>query len=124
MSLQAYSGEPELKLFNVDKILTNLYRVLFLASWSLLIFGFGMNMGERVETATVVHGVKKAFDESIRTGKAFVFQESGIRLVTKDDRHLKTAYRVHTFIWPEDIELLPTPINKFGQYGKEWHKVQ
>lgn len=97
----------------------NLSRILLLVAWTVLIFEIGKNLGLQLKTATVMHQVEKTFEESIAAGKAFVFQGTGIKLVSKNDRDFRIAYRVHTFIWPDDIEILPTPINKFGQYT--WH---
>ncbi len=99
----------------------NLSLILILGAWSTLIFAIGYSHGVGLSSA-VVHQVEDTFQESIRTGQPFIFEGSKVRLVPKSDRTSRIVYRVHTFIWPEDLELLPMPVNKFGQYGKEWKK--
>ena len=101
-------------------------RIMLLAAWTVLVFGAGKYFGLQEKSSTAVSRVEECIRESIRTGQPFVFHGGSVGLIIKEQRSGNKrliAYRAIAFIWPEDQDVHEIPINKFGQYGKEWRRT-
>ena len=76
-----------------------------IAIFSILFLCTGVSLGYTALKSTVMRQVEHTVQESVQTGKPFIFESGRMGLIEEvhHARNGKTvAYRVISFTWPED----------------------